>query len=78
MPNRRRAGERCLMDIFSAQKLSDALRPKAEGEPVNVHVVSRPRELGPDFDAMQKTILGDCRNDTGNPCSEERKVPERK
>jgi len=64
------------MDIFAAQKLSDALRPKAEGEPVNVHVVSRPRELGPDFDAMQKIILGECKDDTRKHPSEERKVSE--
>lgn len=51
------------MDIFSAQKLSDALRPKSEGEKVNAHVVARPKERGPDFDAMRKTILGDSADD---------------
>jgi hypothetical protein len=51
------------MDIFSAQKLSDALRPKAEGEPVNAHVLSLPPERRPDFAEMQRIISGISKND---------------
>jgi hypothetical protein len=46
------------MDIVAATKLSDALRPKTEGEPVNVHVVRAQKEPQPDFEAMRKLIEG--------------------
>jgi hypothetical protein len=51
------------MDVAAATKLFDALRPKTEGEPVNVHVVSLAKESAPDFEAMRKVIAGE--NDDG-------------
>ena len=66
------------MDIFSAQRLSDSLRPRADGETVNVHVVSLPRDLSPDFDAMKKLIAGEFVDERREPGREERKVPPEK
>ena len=41
---------------FIAAKLEDLLKPKLQGEPVNVHVVQFVAEPRPDFSAMQRTI----------------------
>jgi hypothetical protein len=42
----------------AATKLSELIREKSKGEPVNVHVVEAIREPKPDFEAMRKTIEG--------------------
>jgi hypothetical protein len=47
------------MFMVAATKLSDVLRPKSHGEPVNVHVVQPLVEPQPDFGAMQRVIQGD-------------------
>jgi hypothetical protein len=44
------------MDFIAATKLEDLLKPKAQGEPVNVHVVEFVAEPSPDFSAMQRAI----------------------
>ena len=44
------------MDSIALTKLEDVLKPKAQGEPVNVHVVEFVAEPRPDFSAMQRTI----------------------
>jgi hypothetical protein len=48
------------MDFVAATKtpLSDILSPRAEGEPVNTHVVERAAEPKPDFEKMQRVIQG--------------------
>lgn len=50
------------MDIAAATKLSDALRPKTEGEVENVHVVRLKKEPSPDFEAMRKLVSGEDAN----------------
>ena len=64
------------MDTIAATKLSDVLRPKAEGEPVNVHVVKLQPEPKPDFDAMRKLVAGS--DDRKRETSKERAVSENK
>jgi len=82
MPIRRLADSRgAKMDVAAATKLFDALRPKTEGEPVNVHVVSLAKEPTPDFEAMRKVIAGE--NDGGESKRSDaerakREVPENK
>jgi hypothetical protein len=44
------------MDFIAATMLEDVLKPKAQGEPVNVHVVEFVAEPRPDFSAMQRII----------------------
>ena len=44
------------MFAVAATKLSDVLRPKSSGEPVNVHVVQSVHEPQPDFAAMKRLI----------------------
>ena len=62
------------MDIAAAMKISDALRPKAEGEPVNIHVIPQLTQPKPDFEAMRRLIAG---TDDGRRKEQpERKVPE--
>ncbi|MFO1117717.1 MAG: hypothetical protein U1E28_18705 [Beijerinckiaceae bacterium] len=46
------------MDIAATMKVLDALRPKSEGETVNVHVVRYESIPTPDFEAMRKLIMG--------------------
>lgn len=56
------------MDIAAATNLSDALRPKTEGEPINVHIVSSEKLPTPDFEAMRKLIAGsDDNNQSKEP-----------
>lgn len=52
--------ERCPMDSsgLASIKLSEVLRPKSEGQQVNVHVVESAKEPQPDFAAMQRLISG--------------------
>jgi hypothetical protein len=64
------------MDIAAATKIFDALRPKSEGDPVNVHVVPYEKVPEPDFEAMRKLIAGIDEQDERKP--ETRTVPENK
>jgi hypothetical protein len=59
------------MDFIAATKLEDVLKPKAQGEPVNVHVVQFVAEPSPDFSAMQQTI--ENKNDQLSPSREPEK-----
>jgi hypothetical protein len=44
------------MRSIASIRISEVLRPKNIGEPVNVHVVRLPREPIPDYDAMRDLI----------------------
>ena len=46
------------MDFIASVKISDVLRAKNIGEPVNAHIVELPREPLPDYDAMEAMIRG--------------------
>ncbi len=60
------------MDFIAATKqLEDLAKPKAHGEPVNVHVVEFVVQPGPDFAAMQRAI--ESRSDQSPP----RREPEK-
>lgn len=43
---------------LASTSLSEALRPRSEGQPVNAHIVRFVAEPQPDFAAMQRTIEG--------------------
>ena len=46
-------------NAVAAIKISDVLRPKGGGEtPVNTHVVTRPPEPEPDYEAMRRVVAG--------------------
>lgn len=48
------------MDILAnAVWLSEAMRPKRVGKPVNVHVVRARPEPKPDFAAMERLLRGE-------------------
>jgi hypothetical protein len=47
------------MDSIGATRLSEVLREKNTGEPVNAHIVHLPPEPIPDYDAMQAVISGE-------------------
>lgn len=36
--------------------LTDLLRPRSEGAQVNAHVLTAPKELAPDYEAMRKLV----------------------
>ncbi|WP_159103985.1 hypothetical protein [Rhodopseudomonas sp. B29] len=47
-----------VMEFLGATKLSEVTAPKGTGNRVNTHVVSKPRERDPDFEAMNRVIRG--------------------
>ena len=63
------AGQREFLAI--RDQLEDLAKPKAHGEPVNVHVVEFVVQPGPDFAAMQRAI--ESRSDQSPP----RREPEK-
>jgi hypothetical protein len=68
------------MNSIASIRVSDVLRAKNIGEPVNVHVLQLPREPVPDYDAMQELIKDSNGEDRSSIESaddaERRKVPE--
>ena len=47
-----------LMSAIAQTKISDLIKPKWEGDPVNSHVVEQVTEPKPDYDAMNRMISG--------------------
>jgi hypothetical protein len=68
------------MHSIASIRVSDVLRAKNIGEPVNVHVVQMPREPIPDYDAMQELIKSNSdenrRSIKSADDAERREVPE--
>jgi hypothetical protein len=52
-------GEVAMFETIANMKLSDVLSRPPTGAPVNVHVVSPPREPVDDFAAMRRLVHGD-------------------
>lgn len=47
-------------------RLSELIKPKYSGEPVKSHVIENVQEPQPDFDQMQKNILGELKELSDN------------
>ena len=45
-----------MWDSIGALKLTEILRPKLMGEPVNNHILPAVRELAPDYEAMNRLV----------------------
>jgi hypothetical protein len=66
------------MDSIASIRVSDVLRERNVGEPVNVHVVQLPREPTPDYQAMQELITGNEKSaphKEGGDSAKRREVP---
>lgn len=48
-----------MTNVWANARLIDAIRERAVGETVNVHVVDFAKEPSPDFEQMQRTISGE-------------------
>jgi hypothetical protein len=51
------------MKSIASTRLSEVLRPKSSGEPLNAHVIHLPPEPLPDYDAMNALISGDRKDE---------------
>ncbi|WP_370154562.1 hypothetical protein [Ferrovibrio sp.] len=49
-------------NALAMSALSELLKAKTKGEPVNFHVVEPTREPVPDFERMRRVILGESKN----------------
>jgi hypothetical protein len=60
----------------STMDIEQLFRPKAVGEPVNMHVVQQAIEPEPDFEAMRRLIQGDDDEETARDEPEKREIPQ--